>query len=356
MLFTYPVAATTNNWLHDSLRDAVRTIHAAAEAGTATPAWPDIFPVAHRTTLKKRRALRDRLTQYETAARLLNPAQHQQILIALDEQNRVSDLLSGVCDCDRCDRLPAHIQEPAKELFAEGFRLLTEFGIRDAQYQSIYASLDSKACPFCGCEYFDAPQAPREALDHYLAKSIYPYAGTNLRNLAPIGTKCNSNYKKDRDVIRAANVARLAFDPYGNGSASVSLVQSVPFAGTDGDTPDWIVDFVPASQQAETWDAVVEIRTRYRRDILDQTFKTWLGWFGDWCRSGAGSPTDGPTLLSALDRYLAMLKSKGHSDRAFLQFAVFEFLRLQCQTGNTRLVNLLLDVAKPTATLPPLPR
>ncbi|MCK7494405.1 MAG: hypothetical protein MZW92_26920 [Comamonadaceae bacterium] len=61
--------------------------------------------------------------------------------------------------------------------------LLTKIGIRDRRYQAIYKSAMYHMCPFCGCEYFDAPGAPREDLDHYLAKSRYPFAAVNLEIL-----------------------------------------------------------------------------------------------------------------------------------------------------------------------------
>ena len=93
-------------------------------------------------------------------------------------------------------------------------------------------------CPFCGCEYFDAPGAPREDLDHYLPKSLYPFAAANLRNLVPMGMKCNERYKLAQDILRdAAGVRRRSFDPYAERQIKVILDNSVPLAARTAKRP-----------------------------------------------------------------------------------------------------------------------
>ena len=92
-------------------------------------------------------------------------------------------------------------------------------------------------CPFCALEYFDAPGAPREDLDHYLAVSRYPFAAANLRNLTPMGMKCNERHKGDGDILRdEAGNRRQSFDPYVERELQVSVLNSIPFAQADGQT------------------------------------------------------------------------------------------------------------------------
>src|SRR5262249_39806605 len=154
------------------------------------------------------------------------------------------------------------------DLFSFAFTLLSDFGVRDTMYEHIYDAIPEKVCPFCGCETFDSPRGPREALDHYLAKSIYPCAAANLQNLVPMGTKCNSRYKLSKDIIRTAAGRRRAFFPYGTDVATISLLDSIPFAGASGDAPEWRVTFSPAVQEVETWNQVFGIETRFSRDEL----------------------------------------------------------------------------------------
>ncbi len=345
MLFVLPKAATANNWLHDCLSAAVSTIHHCVQAGASVPAWPNVLPVPHRTRLRRRTGLRSRLAAYEAAIAGLGATEHAQVLSALDEQNRIGDLLCRACDCECLDDLPAAVRQPAVELFSFAFTLLTDLGIRDEQYQAIFADMGAKVCPFCGCEYFDAPTAPREALDHYLAKSVYPFAGVSVRNLVPMGEKCNSRYKRDVDILRGANGRRRAFDPYGQQTAQITLDQSTPFEGTDGDIPDWVVEFVPNCEESDTWDEVFDLRRRYCRDVLDPGFKTWIWWFRNWCKAANHRPTNEESLLAALEGYIQYLSGMGYNERAFLRAAVFRMLRSQCVNGNSRLIALLIDIA-----------
>ena len=201
MLFGYPLEATQENWLHETLVEILGVIHSNLQNGQNPPDWPDIIPAPYRDNLIRRRGLRDRLNSYRVAVSRLDNVGLTQVINALERQNEIRDLLAGVQNCEPLEDLPETVREPIKELFAYTFTLLSDLGIRDRHYHLIYDSTPYHICPFCGCEYFDAPGAPREALDHYLAESKYPFAGTNLCNLVPMGNKCNSKYKLAQDIL-----------------------------------------------------------------------------------------------------------------------------------------------------------
>jgi len=171
MLFGYPHQAIGGNWLHTCLCRMLRTIHAAIQVGDAVPAWPDIIPPIYRPQLRRRTGLRNRLEAYSNAFAQLQPADRQAIEQAFCNQNRIRGLLTGSCSCHTTNQLPVGIRDVLLDLSKEAFRLLGEFGIRDHQYRKIYSIMRHKVCPFCGLEHFDAPEAPREDLDHYLPRS-----------------------------------------------------------------------------------------------------------------------------------------------------------------------------------------
>ena len=107
-------------------------------------------------------------------------------------------------------------------------------------------------------------------MDHYLPHSLYPFAATNLRNLVPMGGKCNQRYKHSQDILRGANnVRRRVFDPYADQQVGISVSNSVAFGGEDGITPRWQVDFVPERDECTAWDEVHAAasydRTQYRQ-------------------------------------------------------------------------------------------
>lgn len=350
MLFGYPIQSTQNNWVHECVCDAIQKIHALVDAGGAYPAWPDILPLAHRKVLKSKRGLRDRLRDYDSAARLLSKPQRDEVLAALDGENKIADLLADVHDCIRADGLPQAIRTEVDTLFEFSFGLLAKFPVRNDHYAAIYNAAPAHMCPFCGTEYFDAPGAPREALDHYLAKSLYPFAAANLRNLVPMGYKCNSSYKAAKDLLRRDDGShRRAFDPYVHAAVSITLDDSEPFGGATENTPRWDIRFDPETPESFTWDEIFSLKERYRRDHLDQDFRTWLDQFAKSAKlkGAVGTVAD---LMERLNWFEKLQAFTGLQDRAFLKTAVFRMLRLKCEAGDKRLLDQLMSlVAEPDA-------
>ncbi|MFN7970971.1 MAG: hypothetical protein U0166_01235 [Acidobacteriota bacterium] len=305
--------------------------------------------------MKPRTGLRDRMRAYDLAIRKLAKIERDIVLQTVDAENRISDLLAGVRDCLRTDGLPEGVRAPAEALFGFAFELLAEFDVRDQQYAAIYAACPEHMCPFCGTEYFDAPGAAREALDHYLVRSRYPFAAANLLNLVPMGHKCNSSYKLSSDLLRRSDGARrVAFDPYNHTRISVSLDDSDPFDGKTPNTPNWTIRFEPDSRAVETWDEVFSVKERYRRDHLDPSFAGWLGLFQKWARvMGLQNESGDEALVGVLRRYEELWSESGMQDRAFLKAAVFRLLRRQCEGGHQRLITQIRSLVAPVAA--PLP-
>lgn len=348
MLFGYPIAATHDNWLHECLFETVKSIHLLVDNKKRYPKWPAILPEQWRDKLKSRTGLRDRLKSYNVEIRKLGKEPRDVVLKALEDAAEIAGLLNGVAECAVLNDLPESIHGPIESLFSFGFGLLTDLEIRDKQYKHIYDSTLEHVCPFCGTEYFDAPGASREALDHYLTKSKYPFAAVNLRNLVPMGHKCNSNYKLAEDITRGANgVRRVAFDPYSHVSLSVSLDQSDPYNGSSEYIPDWDVQFFPNSPAVATWDEVFSIRQRYRRDHLDPSFSAWLSLFGQWARRKDLQVDSDADLIAALQHFESFWNDNGISDRAFLKAAVFRMLRKHCELGHQRLLSQLRNLISP---------
>ncbi len=347
MLFGYPVEATQENWLHDCLCEIVLSVHGCIENGKKYPNWPGIVPAAHREQLKSRTGLRDRVAAYFTAASSLGSAERATIAKVMADQNNIADLLSCVCDCLTVDDLPEAVRKPVCSLFGFGFNLLSAFGIRDRQYELIYVEIKSQVCPFCGCEYFDSPKGKREALDHYLDEARYPFAASNLRNLAPMGNKCNSRYKLTADILHGVGgIRRSAFDPYHAAVLQVSLDESLINQHVDGHlVADWIVKFSIETEETETWDEVFSIRDRYKRDFLEACSFNELLWdFRNWCVAVAPHIAGDNDVLDAMVRYEQYHSLCGFSDRSFLKAAVFRLLLARCKDGCERVWGVMRDL------------
>jgi hypothetical protein len=270
--------------------------------------------------------------------------QQDLVLATFAEQNEIIRLLSCACDCKSIQQLPEPIREPIKNLFGYSFDLLASMGIRDECYRLIFDGMPYRVCAFCGVEYFDAPGAPREPLDHYLAQSRYPFAAANLQNLVPMGHKCNSKYKLSKDILRnKRGVRRRAFNPYGSGKGlKISLSKSIPFAGARREAPAWHISFGRSRQEVDTWDDVFRVRERYMRDILDQEFNPWLSEFAAWCWSRDKRIRTRVLLMAQLQAFVLYHERLGLNERSFLKSAVFRMLLSRCKRGDARLIEFLL--------------
>jgi hypothetical protein len=348
MLFGYPIAATNDNWLHNCLSDVLQLIHTSLSTGAILPTWPDILPELYRNRLKRRVGLMDKLNSYHAALLNLPLESQKQILQAFSSQNEIALLLSCKCDCEAINDLPLSIQQPVKDLFEFAFSLLADLEIRDKHYKEIYNTASYHTCPFCGCEYFDAPGAPREALDHYLSKNKYSFASANLRNLVPMGNKCNSRYKLAQDILKNDDgTRRKSFDPYNHSTVKVCLNDSQPFAGivrNGGEVlPKWKIGFSVNCEEVTTWDNIFRMRERYARDVLDSSFDNWLNGFRSWCRSRT-IPNSDKGIVDAIEDYAIYHESLGFDDRAFLKAALFRMLFIHCKKGDRRLITFMQEV------------
>jgi hypothetical protein len=336
MLFGYPLAATQNNWFHECMCHALRTIHALADANKRYPAWPGVLPIAHRKTLRRRERLRGLLKAYYVAVRQLAKVERDFVLEALESENRIPELLSGAADCARKDELPLGVQEPIVELFKFAFDILgpRDLNVRGPHYAIIHKSLAAPMCPFCGTSYLNGPDGPQEDLDHYLARTIYPFAAVNLRNLVPMCHSCNSRHKLAADMVRRADRSRrVAFDPYNCSIViSVSVDDSKPFTGGIEDQQAWRVELIPETPEVKTWDEVFSVRERYRRDHLIPWYKSWVGTFVSFAQKSMGAYSD-RRLIDMLRSYEESLEELGLCDRGFLRAAVFRMLRRHCEAG-----------------------
>jgi hypothetical protein len=352
MLFGYPINATVDNWLHECFCEVIKSIHINVANGKTTDEWFEVIPAQYRDRLKSRLQGRGKLgsnlKDYQVALAKLTTAEQSQILKAFNEQNQIALLLSCQGNCEAITDLPLSIREPVKVLFTYAFELLEDLEIRKNHYQIIYKSIPSRICPFCGDENFAAlgsQGSRREALDHYLLKNSYPFAAANLRNLVPMGYKCNSQYKNTTDLLyNDDRTRRRAFDPYNHHiTIAVSLDNSQPFAGIKGELnlplPKWQIDFGSNSDEIDTWNDVFYIRDRYS-SMLDDEFKSWFEFFCQWCKRGR-KPQSDIELVDAIELYAQDRASEGFGERAFLKAAVFKMLHAHCQKGNQRLIDFI---------------
>lgn len=340
MLFCYPVEATRENWLHDGLMLLLSSAFRGDKAPLAN--WLDVFPAKKRAEIRRKTSLKAALRKVVVGVRALNEAERAAFLACMVGQNRLPDVFRPEVELSPVPAGHEALLISIHDLFKCAFGLLTSLGVRDRQYRQIYDAIPARVCAFCGIEPLTAPipELPRETLDHYLAISHYPFAGANLRNLAPTGTKCNSSHKLAADVLsKVGGGRRRCFDPFGTAFAQVSLLNSRPLEGETKDLfilPDWQIELIGDADAIETWDKVYSIKTRYRFNVLDAEIRDWLDHFAQWCTAEAEPPTSLDALLTLIERYLRAVVQEGFSGFSFLKRATFEMLAHQCREGQAR--------------------
>lgn len=353
MLFCYPLEATQENWLHDGIFRAVR----ASLEGVPIQSFVEFFPHEQRAALTRRRSLRAKFDAFRVEIGQLSDDERAIILKCLISQNEIPALFDGITEVFRLpDGIRSQFAAAAEEFFKAAFFALSSLGIRDRQYDVAYGSIPAHVCAFCGAEPLDSPAAeiPRENLDHYLALSIYPFAAANLRNLAPMGQKCNSSYKRAINILVGTDGARRrCFDPYGEQTARLSLINSRPFAGETKDLfvlPAWDLEFEGPPEETTTWDNVFNIATRYKKNILDAELRGWIDHFAQWWSyETADPPSDTASVIALLRRYLDSVIQEGFSDNAFLKRATFEMFAHQCTqpSAGERLTEWFINLLNP---------
>jgi hypothetical protein len=339
MLFSYPAGALACNWLNSAATETIVGGINAIDAGGTPAAWPDCLPDDRRHILQQRTGLRPRIQAFWAAYKEIPEDAQVAVRNAIARQTDLPGVFSDKADCPSSQCLHQKILEPARSLARYLFDQLAaikEGGkcIRDLQYDAIYLS-GIRLCPFCGLNYFRAPGAPRHALDHFMPISRYPFSSADLRNLPPTCHECNSTFKGDADVLfNADGTRRRCSDPYLGPVFTVNLTGSEFFVGTDVGgwrLPRWDVSFVGMEQeQAETWDVVYHVKTRYYRDVLDADFLSWIDHFSKWYAYEFGKGTTSAQVADQLPRYIEGVVQDGFADRAFLKAETFRFVHNAC--------------------------
>lgn len=370
MLFNYVYPPTIDNWVHECLKATILSIHAAIDDGTiARKTGRELVPSRYHDRLGKRldvtlrgapAGLPKYLKEYAEHAAKVTPTDRALVVAALHDQDDVAALLQGQGNGTKLGLLPNELQEPISSLYDYGFEALSTTKLRDEFYKKLHGKMKYRICPFCGLVPLDPPRAPREALDHSLPKHLYPFAGANLRNLAPACHKCNSTYKLGKDVLRRTDgVRRKSFDPYSTSAAKVTLSNSQPFA-VDGQKPGWVVEFDPDCEECRTWDEIYDIRRRYREHSLEPDYDTrrttFAQWVADKLVDTPGLDTDSPNAIAdLLRRWARILERQGLIDQSFLWTEVFIWMSGHCSNGNDRMVRLTRRIIQEEAAANRIP-
>lgn len=350
MLYTYASSFDEHNWIHEVIFNELIESMTRIDGRKSTIKWPNWIPQDFRSRLGGRTGLGKKVNSFRKSYRKLELEDRAAVKKAIYDQNNYPSIFQADSACIKLESLPKIIRAPSSDLAKFSFHLLSEYQTRDEQYKIIWSEAKDKICAFCGVTPLDHFSKPREHADHYLPKSQFPFCSSNLKNIAPMCGRCNTAYKKEKVVIYSDSSGnfRKASDPYSGPVFLIDLKSTPPYAGGTRH-PDWKIDFTGSSEQAETWDDVFNIRSRYRDSVLNPSFSGWVQDFGIWgARCFGGNPNrlgipSANDLLNLLTNYIEDEKVKGLNGFAFIKVAVFEYFLQQVQAGNAALADWLVS-------------
>ncbi|WP_440958650.1 hypothetical protein ACFELO_00660 [Oceanicaulis sp. LC35] len=340
MLYTYQGAAIPENWVHEWLVDMLTELLDAIDAGNEPAEWKDCVPVG-RPNLVRRLSIRDTRADLIRPLSEISEAERSTLRDAIVAQNNIPAVLNGMTACPLVSEFPEAVRKPFIEYFKAGFNLIGSLDVRQSHYQAIFDSMPVPVCPFCGTEIMTIPRilsedenAPNQDLDHYIPISLYPLAGSNLHNLVPMGSTCNSRFKKAQDIIRKADGRlRPAFDPFGPVASEISLAGSRFPAAVDAAAPDWQIT-LSGGDQANTWDAVWDIKRRLREDVISPKANRWLENAAKVSNRLGVRPRNKAELIQWLERSLEAAQDDQHEVYGAAKVAFWEFLLEQLNTDG----------------------
>lgn len=183
---------------------------------------------------------------------------------------------------------------------------------------------DKEKCPYCGfSDLAGEYNERREAYDHYLPKSKYPFNSVNFRNLAPMCNKCNSSYKLAKDPIsNLEGTRRKAFYTFTQNHPDIDFNLKLNCDSLDVLKPDHITIQISCrsyEEQIETWKEVFGIDERYRIKCCGKNDgKAWLARITDECQNYDRSPSE------MLESELQTARNQKMADANFLKAPFLE--------------------------------
>jgi hypothetical protein len=192
--------------------------------------------------------------------------------------------------------------------------------LRD-HYENFARTNDIPCCPFCGLQPMDTEYDPtREAYDHYLPASKYPFNSVNLRNLAPACHKCNSQNKGAKDpLIDDEGNSRRAFYPYSQTNYNIEVSLTFLCGNRSPSALDEIqvnLECPGYEQELETWNALYKVKERLKaRCCSTAASKAWMNRIKIECRNYNRDPKE------ALEAELTACNESLWTEAAFLKSA-----------------------------------
>lgn len=135
-------------------------------------------------------------------------------------------------------------------------------------YEEFYDKSVEYVCPFCGLgTMLTSKDKFREAFDHYLPRSKYPFVSLLRENLYPICHTCNSTYKGDKNPRDFGKVF-YPFSKEDNDCEPVFKIRSGVIENIE-------INSSRSQEEIETWNEVFDIKDRIK-NFAEINLSGWM--------------------------------------------------------------------------------
>lgn len=259
----------------------------------------------------------------------LKPEQKQLIKDAFVTNNEIEKLCNGESAPKYLDELPDIVKDKMKPLLVDFYETLLERkkvpGTKQDYYQKLIDKNDLRYCPCCGYMPIESSDSDyREAFDHYLPKSKYPFLSVNFKNLVPLCHKCNSDRKGEKDPIENR---KTAFYPFSSNNHCIQIMFQIDKTKDLRilERDDLEITLVGDAQKVETWDRLFDIKERYNdatrgfsKAFLQRIKRRHLEYLkGDASLS----------YIDSLNKLIADYENDKYEDMKFLKISFLEELK-----------------------------
>lgn len=172
------------------------------------------------------------------------------------------------------------------EAYPHNIKLESMFGSIKEHFNS-FVSADhqlASVCPFCGLHSLKpSGNLNRDAYDHFIPKSLYPFTSINFKNLFPICHECNSDVKRASDTPYSKSNRRALLFPFDSNynpeMLKIEIKKSQEYNPISYKTLlkdiDWEFEITFANNldsRLKSWNELFQIKRRYRDYILKNHF------------------------------------------------------------------------------------
>lgn len=248
---------------------------------------------------------------------------------AFEANNEIEILCNGARPIYLKD-LPDQVEDYMKPLLVKFYEELLKKakvpGTKKDYYEKLIKENQFQYCPCCGLIDFEQEDSKyREAFDHYLPKSEYPFASVNFKNLVPLCYKCNSDRKNTKDPIEND---RKAFYPFANEEHCISITLEIDKT-KDIDKlqrADLKVKLTGDEDKIKTWDWLFDISERYNDTVREKIAYNLIRQLANRYRRNK-ERNQGLSFTEIIDDHIDDYIKDMYSDKKFLKIAFLEELK-----------------------------